>query len=261
MARLGKFSIKVKTESTEEKRHYRVVDFVINVNMEGLFTSTLDEDQAFELEQSGIVLGHSGRRNSRIGYFQDNTKDGLIKQISDCYKEMYSRELVEETKILRYCIATNASYGFTEDGIIIPNLAWTEDGKPDMTRHWQGGTISSHASDPHPTGIQLYINPLYKRVYKYKSGKNVTEYERDRRTAHHTDVGKEEYNWCWLANIMSTMPSRDGKMREIEYTEQRAKFFVDMYKTLCKMASVIAKFEEPEEMKKLADSGGKLLLN
>ena len=255
MARLGKFRIRVDTEGSKEDQNYRIVEFVINVNMEGEFTTTLDADLVFEFEQAGISLTSNGRANGRDGFFSAKSKDDLCKQISEVYQEMYSRELIEEKRILRYQLATTASYGFTVDGAIIPNLSWEEDGVVDMEKHWVGGTVSSHSASPQPTGVQMYIKPLTKLVYKYRSGKEVVEYKKDFRTAHHTDVLNSEYHWCWLANIVSTIPSRSGTMREIDYTEETGKFFVTLYKTLCQMASLIATFEQPEKMKKLIASG------
>lgn len=257
MARLGKYTISVKSEGRQEERNFRRVDFVINVNSEGLFTTTLDEDLVFELEQAAISLRSNVRSNGRRGYFFSNTKDGLCKKISDVFKELYSRELVSVQKVLRYNVRTCASFGFTKDGEIIPDLGWSYDGKIDLGRHWQHGTVHTHASNPQPTGVQFYIKPLYKRVYEYKSGKKVTEYE-SVEVEPNKDNPESNYYWAWLSHIRSNKPA--GSLQEITYSEQRAKFFVELYKSLCKMASFIAKFENPEDMQKLADSG-KLLLN
>jgi len=48
-------------------------------------------------------------------------------------------------------------------------------------------------------------------------------------------------------------------MMEMEYTEERAKFFVEMFKSICKMAHMVAQFIEPEEIIKLAESGKYLM--
>tara|TARA_R110000772_G_C13310332_1_gene440596 strand:- start:19575 stop:20351 length:777 start_codon:yes stop_codon:yes gene_type:complete len=257
MARLGTYSVRV---GTEEKNKFRKIDFVVNVNVDGEFTTTLDADLASELEQAGVKLQRN-RRRDREGYFYDKTKDGLCVQILECYKEMYSRELISETKVLQYSMLTTASFCFTVDGEIIPNGSWSEDGKFDEVRHWQNGTKLTHAASPFPIGVQMFIKPLYKRVYLYNSGKELTEYEGVDGVWHHTKLkeDKSDYYWMWLANIVSTIPPKGGKIREIEYTEKRAKFFVELYKKVCQMAAIVAKFEEPEAMAKIADSG-KLLL-
>lgn len=260
MPRLGKFTVRIDAEIENGRQKYRNVDFIINVNSEGLFTTTLDEDLVFELEQAGIDLRSNGRRGSRNGFFSADTKDKLCKLISSTFEELYSREMILEEKIIRYSIASCASFWFTEEGEIIPNGSWRFDGKPDESRHWQKGTIVSHASDPYPVGLQLYVKPLYKRVYKYKSGKEITEYERVESVWHNTQLEEDDYHWKWLANITCTIPPRRGKLQEIPYTEKNAEFFVNMFKTVCQMASVIAKFTAPEEMIKLIESGNGLKL-
>lgn len=214
----------------------------------------------FELEQAGIRLRSNGRRNSRNGFFEANTKDALCIKIKNVFEELYSRELISEEKIIKYSIATCASYWFTEDGTIIPNGSWHFDGKPDENRHWQKGTFVNHASDPAPIGIQLYVKPLYKRTYSYKSGKEITEYEDVDKVWHHTQLEGDDYYWKWLANITSTIPPQKGKLHEIPYDENKAEFFVNLFKSICQMASLIARFEKPEEMMKLIESGEKIKL-
>lgn len=164
--------------------------------------------------------------------------------------------MISEEIVLRYNLRTCASFGFTLDGQIIPDLGWDHDGEIDRDRYWQSGTVDTHSRNPQPTGVQFYVKPIYKRIYKYRSGKEITEYERIE-IEPDKDNPQTNYYLAWLSHIRSTHPA--GSLEEIPYTEQRAKFFVELYKSFCTMASFIAKFEKPEEMVKLADSGQKLL--
>ena len=50
-----------------------------------------------------------------------------------------------------------------------------------------------------------------------------------------------------------------GVLREVDYTEERARFFVELFKGLCRLANMVTKFEEPEDMIKLIESGNYLM--
>lgn len=256
MPSLGKHKIRVG-----ERDDYLQMDFIIYVNAEGLFTTLLSKELADTLEAANIELSYSRSKRDRKGYFESKTKEGLLLQIKKVGEEYCSREMVKEEIVLKYSIASYCSFGFTVDDKIIPNLAWHKDGKIDQHRDWQQGTVYTHAAKKRPTGVLFYVKPYWKRVYSYKSGKSKTEY-----TALSPFGGSEvkddkRYYLKYLEAICSTSPPSDGRMKEIPYTEDRAKFFVNLFKQLCKLSHMIAQFEEPERMIELIESGNNLLSN
>ena len=255
MARLGIHTILVTSEDREEKLE---VKFVVNVNTEGLFTTTLDEKDVRIIKTYGVELDTNGRQGGRFGFFSGNTLKELCISIKEVLEVCLSRELIESKIVLRYTLSTACSFGFTKDSKIIPNMGWTIDGAPDLERHWQSGTVDTHATNQRPTGIQLYVRPYIKETYQYKSGDRRIKYQ------HTTVFGSSQfddnqYHLQWLEAICSTTRPKDGTLQEIDYTEERAKFFVDLYKSLCLIAHKIAKFENPQEMIQLIESKGNLL--
>jgi hypothetical protein len=104
----------------------------------------------------------------------------------------------------------------------------------------------------------MYVKPSTKKTYKYLKGDNKVEYET---VSYHesNSIDDEQYNLKFLGGICSTKPPYPGTIMEIDYTEDRAKFFVEMYQSICKLAHTIAKFVEPEEMIKLMESGKHLM--
>jgi hypothetical protein len=256
MARLGKEIIIVRDK--KDRSFYMELEFVINVNVDGYFTTTLNESDVKTILNFNVDLYTNGRNRARKGFFQNKTKEGLLAEIRNVLEKCMSRELIEEKIILRYSFCTVASFGFTMDGKIVPNMGWHKDGKLNDILHWQNGTIQTHATNPHPVGVQMYIKPFFKRTFKYLDDREKIEYVEF--SPFGGDVAKDDqYYLLWLENICSTKPPENGKIQEMDYSEDRAKFFVNMFKSLCKLAHTIAGFTEPENLTKLIESGKYLM--
>lgn len=84
MARLGKYTVRVKAEGTQDERNFRDVDFVINVNSEGLFTTTLDENLVSELDQAGIFFVHQRTAWRPQGLLSIKYKGWLVQANIGC---------------------------------------------------------------------------------------------------------------------------------------------------------------------------------
>jgi len=246
----------VQSEDREEKL---VVAYTVNVNASGIFTTTLKEEDVKLIESYGIMLHTNGRYGARPGFFESDTFKGLSIKISAILQECLSRTCIQEEILIQYSIATMASFGFTVEDIIIPNLSYTEDGQPDLERYWQGGTVSIHAADPSPVGILFYVQPCIKKTYLYKSGSKRVEYEKTSAFGGTSFKGDQYHYLRWLEQIPCTIPPRHGSLKEIDYTEERAKFFVDMFKSICMMAYKVTQFIEPEKMIRLIEAKGSLL--
>lgn len=252
MAVLGKEKLRVSDQ--KDRDYYIEIEFTINVNSDGYFTTTLKEDDVSKILSYGIVLYSNGRLNSRKGFFQNKTKEGLLIEIREVLEKCMSKTLIYEKIIIRYSFCTVASFGFTLDNKIVPNMGWSLDGALNQDLYWQNGTFQTHSSNPYPVGIQMYVKPFYKRVYKFADGKQKIEYIELNPFGGYI-AKKDQYYLAWLENICSTVPPQNGQIKEIDYSEDRAKFFVEMYKSICQLAHTIAKFTEPAEMIKLIEKG------
>lgn len=255
MARLGIRTVVVR--SSDKKKTIKF-DFVVNVNSEGLFTTTLDQADVNILKSYGINLGTNGRSGAREGFFKSSTLDKLIISVKEVAEKCLSEKLISKDIVIKYVICSVASFGFTKDDKIIPNLGFHADGIPDKDRHWQKGTVDSHASNPLPVGLQLFVDVKYKCTYEYLDGRKRIAYERI------SDIPKSDqqdlYYLHWLNNICSQKRPQEGKLIEMPYTEDRAKFFVDLYKGLCKLAYMAKQFEQPESIDTMIEQGRGLLL-
>lgn len=224
------------------------VDFVASVNTSGRFTTTLNKEDVAMIESFGIKLNTNGRANARPGYFESDTYSGLYNDISSVLEQCISRELVEEKTVLRYAFSSSCSFGLTTEGKIIPNLGWSADGKVDNVRGWQSGTIFSHASRPEPLAIKFYIKAAIKRVYKYRSGKEFIHYSYLSPFGGSSFKDEDKYYLSWIEQICSIRPPEGTAVQEIDYTEERAKFFVNMYKKMCELAVSIRELSNSETL-------------
>lgn len=249
MGKVGKERVKVG-----EKDDYFEIYFDINVNVEGEFTTTLRESDVKIIESYGVQLETNGRSNGRPGFFKAWTKKELLADINDVVQQCYHRTLKEEKIVLQYCLDSVCSFGFTKDGVIIPNLGWHDDGSPDTDTGWQDGVSSSSATWPKPAGIQFYVKPSFKRTWVYPKGKTKIDYEPLSPFGGSDVKDDSRYYLRWLEGLTALKPA-NSTLREIDYTEERAKFFVDFYKGICKLAMTVKQFEEPQALIDLAESG------
>jgi len=206
------------------------VKFDIHVNQSGEFTTTLPKDVVAQLEYAQIDL--STNRNGTAGYFSSQTKEGLIKKVSDVAKEYVSRELISDKLVIQYSIETVMSYQMSVDGKVFPNGAFGGG------TGWKSGTKDISASSAAPYGIKVYAGIYKKEVWKYRSGIEKTTSE-GYWGSNNLPYSKEECpNLHWLANLtcMASVGRWGGesmKVSEMDYTEENAKFFVDFISALC----------------------------
>lgn len=230
----------------------------IYVDASYMFTATLSPEDAVLIKGYGVELKTNGRRNGREGYFASQTKEGLIQDIRGILKECLSKEVIKTEYVLRYAIWTACSFGFTTDDKIIPNMGWRHDGEPDKARGWQHGTELTHAANRHPSGILFYARPYVKETIRYRKGNKVEYHETSAFSAR--KVTPDNYYLRWLEATCSTDKPKNATLREIPCTEKNAKFFVEMYKAICRLAHTLAQFGDPEAMLDLIESGGPSLL-
>lgn len=245
---------KFKTERiTLDGSERNELDFKIDVNITegGMFTTTLPEKIMLLFKDAGISLHTNGRRNGKQGYYQEATYKDLIEAVKHDCKDYVSREMISQKMVIQYVIETSCAYLINKKGEIVPNGNWIEDGDYGKTEElsWREGTLSQNASSPHPYGVRIYCEPVWKRTYRYRSLKERIEYDRIR----DTDFDRKKCpNLFWLIGLCSMRPPH-GKMQEIEYTEQAAFFFVNFVKTICKLNEMLKQFVEPEMLQELID--------
>ena len=230
----------------------------IQVNADGTFSEKLPADIVEKLKNAGISLGFNKQR--RDGYFSDNTIDGLKSQVTAICKEYISRELVRETIVIAYQIRTTAAFCYTQDGDIVPNGGWV---KGERVK-WEQGTESHYASYPHPFSVSVYANPMIKREYVYRSGKEYVNYTNlsDNSLSEFT---KEPFvvtgSLYWLSELTVQDKISGKSLIYVDYTPEIADFFVMVIKNMCKLSEALKNFVNPETLELEASRGFKELSN
>lgn len=233
------------------------------IDADGLFTTTIPESIAQILKSAGVDLNRNTRRGSRPGFFSHKTFDGLVAQIKEACKEYVSKELIEESVVIRYVIKTTCSYLINEHGEVVPNGNWLNGLYATSTEYmWRNGTTPSHASSPEPYSISLFVQPVIKRRYRYKSGKEKMEMERISRSRIGEKVikgVKMGEHLFWLSEIVSHCEPGGQEIEEIEYTEKNAFFFVNFVKTICKLNEKLKDLSNPANLRLLISQNFNLL--
>lgn len=207
------------------------IKFDIFVNKSGEFTTTLPKEIVDQLEAAQIFLETTNRMGTK-GFLTSSTKDGLTKKVSELAKEYVSRELVSEKLVIRYAIETKMSYQLSKEGKVLPNGSFIDG------TGWRSGTISTNATNRSPYGLKVYAGIFAKKDWKYKSGIIKTTLDGFWGSNGISQTRKEAPNLHWLANLTTISPkddwgSREMDVSEMDYTEENAKFFVDLISALC----------------------------
>jgi hypothetical protein len=191
----------------------------------------LTKDIVEQLESAQIYL--QTNRLGNKGYFCSATKDGLVKQISDLAKEYVSRELISEKLVIRYSIETQMSYQLTNEGRVVPN-GYYKDGTG-----WRGGTKEIDATHTAPYGIKIYAGIFTRQDWRYRGCSIKTTLTNHWGSSNLPHKIQDAPNLHWIANL-TTISTKENfwgysemEVKEMPYTEQNAKFFVDLISALC----------------------------
>jgi len=191
---------------------------------------------------------------SEKGYITSKSMEGIEEKIKELVDEYCSSELLSKNIVIRYVVQTTCSYCKNGAGEIVPNgdHKWRIAEKDGYK--WESGTKETHATSREAFGLLIYAEPFSKEVYKYKSGRITEEYNRL------GDIPEENYYLDFLNSFVGmTTPNFQDKPKEIDYTEDIARFFVELLVSVCKMNENIKNKLTPEAIKEVAESGQKLL--
>jgi len=222
----------------------------VSVDSTGMFTTTIPNEIAKQIQDAGIRLDCN--KLSNPGHFTSDTLKGVQAKVRAIVDEFSSRELIEEKTVLQYKIKTRCTYCKNPKGGFVPNGSPEWVGSDDFK--WYSGTEDLHSSNRQPFGLDLYVAPRIKRVYKYLSGREVVEYDR----IEDQDVDPKT-NLYWLLGIHTMTTDHWDELDEIEYTEQRALFFVDFIKYICSINEKLIDLVKPENLIKALDNPTKAL--
>lgn len=239
-----------KDADDRDMRDSKVLDFdiTINVAMNGSFTTTLPEDVVKTMVDAGLKFRTNGIRGARLGFVQGDTLQELLGSVYKIAGEYVSKKLIEEKIIIRYIIETVCRYS-TNGKDFIPYKNYS--GK---TKHRDGeGTVEIHAANPGTYGFRIWTEVVKRRKYRYASG-TVKDFD-DHITDHDED---DKPMLRFLTNIYCQKQAR-GDVMEMDYTEDAAAFFVDIYKAVFMINEKIKDRITPESIQSIIENKQKLL--
>lgn len=206
----------------------------IDVNAEGLFTTTLKGEDARLIETYGIKLDRNRVQNP--GFFKSDTMAGLIGQIHDVLKQCVNYNVVSRKPVIMYYIDTICSYCLNpETGDICPNGQSKYTGVGGNFADWKEGTYKPCSFDDNYFGIKFYAEPFMKVEVEYGNGVRKTFLEG-------AEWGDGTY-MQWLSDVPSFKTRKSyARAQEIEGTEDNARFFVNLIKSICKLNENIGEF-------------------
>lgn len=221
----------------------------VNVNADGMFTTTLSKEDAAMFESYGIRLENN--RAQRPGFFISDTMAGLCMKIRDIMKQCLEYKVVSETPVLKYYIKTYCLYCLNnQTGDIAPNGKTKYVGEGGYK--WIEGTSNEPFHSDKDFGIKIYVRPYMKRVVEYGNGKQKTFYDYKKEW--------EEGSYMEWLNDLSGMKIMYGNesLQEIEGTEENARFFVNIIKHICRINEQIGEIIKNNKLEQLIQSTLKL---
>lgn len=246
MAKLKDLHISVKNEYGDSMS----IETPVSVTKDGLFVTTLPQAEVLKLDQYNVQL--MSNRLGNPGYFTSKTLEGLEKDIRDIMKEALSRELIENTEVIRYEVYTDGCCFVDKDNNIHPNGGCVKDGEWPKFDNPYGATCG------HTPTLCLYARVYEKKTWRYASGKTFSEY-------HFPSVSYDDKtNLGWLkgqVNIKQKNNFSESYLQEIPATEENAKVFVTILKSIYKASLSLNAIKHPDTLLKFIENGRTIQLS
>jgi len=224
--------------------------YEVYVNFDGSFTTMLPDNIVALFVAAGFKMGYNLQR--KHGFFEASSLPELNKKVLDMCKDYMTKTLISDTVIIEYQISTACSYCLDPDKNIVPN------GRHKFTKtenyKWYSGNSRLDTNNMGNYSLEVYVKPYFKKVYKFKSGKIKVEKE-----LVDADDCENKPELEWLCSVVHMAPNSSSEVKEIEYTEAIARLFVNMIKSICTINEKIKDFTDPEQIKRIAESGQKFL--
>lgn len=182
----------------------------INVSKTGLFYTYLPQGAIDKLTAYGLQppVGPTGK----TGFFDASTTDGLEDKILRFIKEALSRELVKTHDIIEYQLTIGATYCKNAQDPNDTHLYPKGSGLLDKYC-WQQGTTPSNDNT-----FTVYARPKTQMIYRYASGKEVTETYPIDPTDYPVDSAV-----VFLNNLLN-QPNQYQELKTLPCTESNANF-------------------------------------
>ena len=223
------------------------IEVGIDINAEGMFTTTLSETDAKTIASYGVDLARNRAGRGRIGFFENETLAGLLCDIRKVLRACLNYKIVSVTPVIKYNLNTFCDYCTNnQTGDIVPNGRFVGDGNV----NWKEGTAKLSHFEEKGFGIKVSARPYMKRVVEYGNGKQKIFYDRM--------IDCEEGSYMEWLNELCNQESCEYYKREIAGTEENAHFFVMIIKQICRINEQIGEIIKNDMLEDLIQSTPKL---
>lgn len=241
-------------DSGRDREEEYLLKTVINVNSEGIFTTTIPIHAVEFLEFRGVNPGNN--RRGTAGYYQARSLEELGKALKLDFEEAMSMDFVSKKIVIMYQVETIVSYCMSK-GEVVPNGGWVEGEQ----FKWLGGSKDIHAGKRGPFGMLVFVEAKTKTTYNLKSGKEVVKYSPafPDNNLRRRDKEDPNYNLRWIDAVCSMGTIDSTEMIEVDYTEEIAKVFVDLIKGIVYLSDKMKTVQTEEGLKEIVASNQKLI--
>lgn len=244
---MAKIRKRLREHGTGDTDTWMEIEVAVDINADGMFTTTLSKEDAAMIESYGVKLENN--RAKRPGFFISETMAGLLGDIRRVMLQCLDYKVVSETPVIKYYIDTFCTYCLNnQTGDIAPNGKVKFVG--DDNYNWKEGTgfVGNSGTD---FGVRIYAEPFMKRVVEYGNGKQKTFYDH----RHEWDDGSYME---WLNELSGMRPQFGSNVQEVEGTEENARFFVNIIKQICRINEQIGDILKEGRLEDLIQSTLKL---
>jgi len=218
--------------------------YIVNVNKQGLFTTTIPQDIVAQLKQVGIELNYN--RNYTEGFFSSESLDGLIKEVEKVADKYSEKELIEEKIVIQYRIDTNCHYCKGNNGKLYPDGYLERKGNGGDDYHWVDGTKGDSPMNSNPFGFEVFFKLKKVKVWRFPNGELNNEY------CYLIDEDCKTDNVMEWLNSVRHMGENNNMPKEIDYSPELGMFFKKMTEHIFMINENIRKvFGEELDLKKI----------
>lgn len=241
---MAKIKKKLVVTANEDRDTMMNIEFDVDINADGLFTTTLKPEDTNIIKSYGVHL--EPNKAKRLGFFKDETMAGLCHQIHNVLKQCLESKVVSNTPIIKYYIKTYCAYCLNnQTGDIVPNGKTSFVGEGGYK--WIEGTSQEAFYHNTDFGIKVFVQPYMKRIIEYPNGKQKIFYD----VRYEWEKGS---NMEWLNELTNMKCTSLETLQEIEGTEENARFFVNIIKQICRINEKIADIIKNDKLEQMIQS-------
>jgi len=213
-----------------------VIKLNISICNLGRFYTQLPEKYEKQIKEVGITKDEEDKKI--YGFYVSESLKKLLEKVSKYVEGSYCKELVKSRVLIKWAFRARLVYAKRKNGGIVPVEEWATNNTEYTGCGWLENDTTATEYGHYGYGYDLYCKPVLVNTYRFANGETVTEESRDfgqyiNKPLSEIQPDHKHYNLIYLLsqrNMKFWGVSKD--LKEIEYTEKRAAFFVGLLQNL-----------------------------